>query len=465
MARRSATLLLSAWASVTWSYGLVATDAPPNVLQASAMVKETVATIRPDMTVAALELAISQLQSNGSRYNQSTIDELRRRMSDRRSRTQSRLIAAGAFAPHPDELNQQALQVAGVHKQHESCIDVTIFMRTGKFGKEVSWIISSTPLRKMGSNYYISSEAYTSKQNKVYVQQECLPAAPAYTITMKDSYGDGWNGGHVRIYAGTHTEHDLEELERKGADFADFTGTLEGGHEKRETFTLPLPRDYTPPGDALDVALQAKLEEWKLLGVSVAIYKEGAYSEPIARGYGRTHADLSQADPVTGDTVQMIASMSKTILGAAATKLIDAGDIKIDDDIKDVLPSDWTPGAYRNPKSPDKPVTWRHIMTHMSSMTRDVQDMSRSYGPKDAMNGAKKGNHQCPITDLAGFYGDYMMDRGITTTVGQDDGAFDWYDALLLTPPICFPTQQPTPPLTPLVHPTQPTQVPRGKNR
>ena len=71
-------ILLSAWVSASWSYGLVATNAPPNVLQASPMVKETVVTIRPDMTVAALELAIAQLQSNGSRYNQSTIDELRR---------------------------------------------------------------------------------------------------------------------------------------------------------------------------------------------------------------------------------------------------------------------------------------------------------------------------------------------------------------------------------------------------
>ena len=89
---RLATLLLS-WASASWSYGLVATDAPSGVLhqgvdpdvprEASPTVKETVVFIRPDMTLEARELAISQLQSqlqasNGSQYNQSTIDDLRK---------------------------------------------------------------------------------------------------------------------------------------------------------------------------------------------------------------------------------------------------------------------------------------------------------------------------------------------------------------------------------------------------
>lgn len=266
----------------------------------------------------------------------------------------------------------------------------------------------------------MESQAYKNKKGKKYLQHACLPVATEYTIIMKDLHGDGWNGAEVAIYDGTYVDRDTLPGTAK------FSGTLSEGSEKEEVFTLPLPR----APDALDVAMQAKLEEWKLLGFSVAIFRQGAYSEPIARGYGKTHADPAQAGPVTGDTVQMIASMSKTILGAAATKLIDAGDVKLDDDIKDVLPEDWTPvGTSRNPKSPSKPVTWRHIMTHTSSMTRDVQAYDRSYGPKGAIFGSKTGNDQCPLTDLSGFYGDYLMDRGITTGVGQEGpgSPFNWY--------------------------------------
>jgi CubicO group peptidase (beta-lactamase class C family) len=325
---------------------------------------------------------------------------------------------AGAYAPRPEE-HDRVIQAERIHEQSE-CIPVTAVLTTGSWGSEVSWSISST----RSAFRPVASEAYANRpRNKKHIQQECLPATTEYTITMMDSYGDGWNGGSISIYAGTFSERDTLPAR------ADFSGLLDSGSSEVATFTLPLPRGYTPPPppDALDVAMQAKLEEWKLLGFSVAIFKRGHYSEPIARGYGKTHADPAQAGPVTGDTVQMIASMSKTVLGAAVTKLIDAGDIKVDDDIKEVLPSDWTPvGTSRNPKDPDlTPVTYRHIMTHTSSMTRDVQYMQRSYGPTGVMG--KIGNDHCPITDLSGFYGDYLMDRGITTTVGQDGSPFDWY--------------------------------------
>eukprot|EP00931_Biecheleriopsis_adriatica_P064606 TRINITY_DN3935_c0_g1_i1.p1 TRINITY_DN3935_c0_g1~~TRINITY_DN3935_c0_g1_i1.p1 ORF type:complete len:764 (-),score=110.51 TRINITY_DN3935_c0_g1_i1:72-2363(-) len=325
----------------------------------------------------------------------------------------------------PSLVQKGKLKVSSIQPREEgptSCIPVTVRLTTGSWGREVSWKISST---KATFRAVESQEVYANRPTgKKYLQQECLPVATEYTITMMDSYGDGWNGAEVAIYAGTYDDRDTLP------GTAEFTGALSDGSKKEEVFTLPLPRDYSPPSpDALDVVMQAKLEEWKLLGFSVAIFRQGAYSEPITRGYGKTHADPAQASPVTGDTVQMIASMSKTILGAAATKLIDAGDVNLDDDIKDVLPRDWTPvGTSRNPKAPSTPVTWRHIMTHTSSMTRDVQAYDRSYGPKGAIFGSKIGNDQCPLTDLSGFYGDYLMDRGITTRVGQDGSPFNWYE-------------------------------------
>ena len=163
MARRSATLLLSAWASVTWSYGLVATDAPPNVLQASPMVKETVVTIRPDMTVAALELAISQLQSNGSRYNQSTIDELRRLCNGCITAQQASITAVTVRYSHsPTQI------VLAPHPQSTLVRDIV----------SVAWIIESRGCAQVAQNrslaVAVATAVHTRAESDMIREQRAL---------------------------------------------------------------------------------------------------------------------------------------------------------------------------------------------------------------------------------------------------------------------------------------------------
>ena len=55
--------------------------------------------------------------------------------------------------------------------------------------------------------------------------------------------------------------------------------------------------------------------------------------------------------------------------------------------------------------------------------------MQPSYGPQGALFNSKQGNPTCPLSDLLGFYRDYLMDRPTTTSVGQADGGIDWYDS------------------------------------
>ncbi|MCW8966450.1 MAG: beta-lactamase family protein, partial [Candidatus Pacearchaeota archaeon] len=68
-------------------------------------------------------------------------------------------------------------------------------------------------------------------------------------------------------------------------------------------------------------------------------------------------------EKVNDKTLFMLASVSKTIVVVAVMQLEEKGLIKLDDDISDYL--DFT---VRNPRYPDKKITFRHLLTHHSSI-------------------------------------------------------------------------------------------------
>ena len=57
---------------------------------------------------------------------------------------------------------------------------------TKQYGNEVSWSLGTCP------------NAQTYESNNVYTQQ-CCTGAGDFTLSCKDSYGDGWNGGYLEI--------------------------------------------------------------------------------------------------------------------------------------------------------------------------------------------------------------------------------------------------------------------------
>jgi methyl acetate hydrolase len=94
--------------------------------------------------------------------------------------------------------------------------------------------------------------------------------------------------------------------------------------------------------------------------------------------FGRRAVDKSE--PMTLDSVFRIASMTKTITGAAAMQLVENGRIGLEQPMGDVLPvikdvkvlegfnGDGTP-RLRGPKSP---ITLRHLLTHTSGYGYDI---------------------------------------------------------------------------------------------
>ena len=82
-----------------------------------------------------------------------------------------------------------------------------------------------------------------------------------------------------------------------------------------------------------------------------------------SKGYGM--ANLTNNVPFTPDqTLFQIASVSKTFTATAIMQLRDKELFELDDDVNTLLKF-----PVRNPRHPDKPITFRHLLTHTSSLS------------------------------------------------------------------------------------------------
>lgn len=84
-------------------------------------------------------------------------------------------------------------------------------------------------------------------------------------------------------------------------------------------------------------------------------------------------ADLERRIPMTTDALQNICSISKTFTATALMQQWEAGRFALDDDVSDYL------GFHvRNPAHPDVVITFRHLLTHTSSI-KDGEWYARMY--------------------------------------------------------------------------------------
>ncbi len=123
-------------------------------------------------------------------------------------------------------------------------------------------------------------------------------------------------------------------------------------------------------------------------GLAICIVKNGRIA--IVRGYG--WADISVQKPVTPDTIFLMASVSKTITGTALMQLYERGLYKLDDDVNKYLPF-----SVRNPSFPRNSITFRQLMSHVSSIRDRYSVYDRIYSVGDS-----------PIP-LGNFLRDYLV--------------------------------------------------------
>ena len=121
--------------------------------------------------------------------------------------------------------------------------------------------------------------------------------------------------------------------------------------------------DFSEAIRIIDIWLEAQREYDRLPGISVAVVKD---QEVIwSKGYGM--ADLHKKSKTTPATIYSICSISKLFTSIAIMQLRDAGKLRLDDKVADVLP--WFNLKQQYPES--GPITVRSLLTHSSGLPRE----------------------------------------------------------------------------------------------
>jgi CubicO group peptidase (beta-lactamase class C family) len=111
--------------------------------------------------------------------------------------------------------------------------------------------------------------------------------------------------------------------------------------------------------DSLTIELTELSDKSDLIGFAVAIVDKD--SIVYAQGFG--YADKASQSTYTINTVQTVASISKTLLAVALMKAQELGKLNLDDNINDHLPF-----KIINPNFPNDKITIRHLANHTSSI-------------------------------------------------------------------------------------------------
>lgn len=114
-----------------------------------------------------------------------------------------------------------------------------------------------------------------------------------------------------------------------------------------------------------------------------SIYKRGTFAgfgvaivnqDSILYSNGFGYANISEQKKYTNNSVQNIASISKTMLGISLLKAQEQGLLKIDDPVNKYLPF-----KILNPYYPKLPITIKQLATHTSTITDTDYYNSKSY--------------------------------------------------------------------------------------
>ncbi len=116
---------------------------------------------------------------------------------------------------------------------------------------------------------------------------------------------------------------------------------------------------YQEEINSLDSFLQIVNKTEVFPGFAVSVFtKDSIFFE---RGYG--WSDMKNKKKYAPQTVQIIASVSKTLIGVATMRLVQENKMDLDDDINSYLPFE-----VKNPHLPEEKITLRHLASHTSGI-------------------------------------------------------------------------------------------------
>ena len=120
-----------------------------------------------------------------------------------------------------------------------------------------------------------------------------------------------------------------------------------------------------------------------IVGFSVAIVNQDKIL--YTKGFG--YSDKLKNKAYTENTIQNIASISKTFIGVSLLKAQELGKLNLDEPINNYLPFE-----VINPKFPNTAITIRHLATHTSSIIDPSRYGKNGYVLKEINNNGKKIN-------------------------------------------------------------------------
>ncbi len=137
----------------------------------------------------------------------------------------------------------------------------------------------------------------------------------------------------------------------------------------------PRSDESQPPeqNPAIDNFIRNKMETDHIPGVAACLLNRDGIVWSGEYGW----ADIERQIPMTLDSLQNVASISKTFTTAALLQLWEKDLFGLDDDVSDYLPF-----PIRNPRHPQSSITFRHLLTHVSSI-RDGNAYSAGYACGD----------------------------------------------------------------------------------
>ena len=127
---------------------------------------------------------------------------------------------------------------------------------------------------------------------------------------------------------------------------------------------------------AFDSYLSKEVQEGRLVGVHGMIFQDGKIA------YDQTYGlrDRESTDPLRGDELYFIQSMTKPIVSVALMTLFDEGKFQLDDPVSKYLPeyanlqvtNDPTVGSSAGTHIAPSPITIRQILSHTSGMSHGI---------------------------------------------------------------------------------------------
>lgn len=101
------------------------------------------------------------------------------------------------------------------------------------------------------------------------------------------------------------------------------------------------------------------MEEYKAIGLSVAVVKDGEIA--YTKSFGKKNIETDE--PLADDHLFRIASISKSFTATGLMQLVEEGKLDLDADFSELVGF-----PVRNPKFPEKPITLRMVLSHTSSI-------------------------------------------------------------------------------------------------